>query len=206
MSVISENCYIPIHIYPKIPKMIIKKKAVVFPIIAVLFLVMIPFGSNASTPNISPPPASLPVQLYYTNTTHYTINAYDWNQIISTVLDNTSLVSYPWANNLTQALVFFDITYTGMNPFGLEFIVALSKEGGSPTTQNATIAFNSIENMPSKVSGYTNIQALDAGAYPGFSWSKPVDKPGILEEEYFIVLIAIVASVFVMYFVFNRRS
>ena len=60
--------------------------------------------------------------------------------------------------------------------------------------------------MPSKVSGYTNIQALDAGAYPGFSWSKPVDKPGILEEEYYIVLIAIVASVFVMYFVFNRRS
>ncbi|MHB8360556.1 MAG: hypothetical protein ACYDAO_01205 [Thermoplasmataceae archaeon] len=186
--------------------MSVNKKAIIFPLLAILFLVFIPYGSNASSPNISPPPSSLPVQIYYTNNTHYTIDSYDWNQILSGVLDNTSIVSYPWANNLTQALVFFDITYTGVNAFGLEFLIAMAKEGGSPSIANATIAFKSIENLPSKVSGYSNIGALDVGAYPGFSWSKPVNKPAILQDEYFITLIAIIGSVFVMYFVFNRRK
>jgi len=81
----------------------------------------------------------------------------------------------------------------------------MEKIGGA-SVKNLTIAFNKTKGMASQVSGYSNIGALDAGAYPGFSWSVPKIKPGGVTETDYGILVAIVASIFVLYFVFNRKK
>ncbi|WP_297216222.1 hypothetical protein [Thermoplasma sp.] len=176
-------------------------------IIAALFaliLISLPAVSLASSPSLPLPPASLPSITYYYGSTHYSITQAEWNSFFADVIDNKSYVSYNWINVSTQDLIVFDLSYTGLNPYGLELVVALSGIG-FPSVQNMTKAFKSIENKPSQIPGYTNIQALDAGAYPGFSFSKPVVNH---TGEYIGIGIIIVlfASIFVLYYVFNRRK
>ncbi|MGC8608407.1 MAG: hypothetical protein ACP5UV_00880, partial [Thermoplasmata archaeon] len=120
------------------------------------------------------------------------------------VIDNRSYVKYNWTNVDTQDLIVFDLSYTGLNPFGMELITALSGIG-FPSVTNMTKAFLQIENKPSKIPGYSNIQALNAGAYPGFSFSKP--KTNNLLEYYGIGgMVALFASIFVLYYIFNRKK
>jgi hypothetical protein len=69
-----------------------------------------------------------------------------------------------------------------------------------------TQAFNVTENEHSQVKGYTNIEALDAGAYPGFSFSKPVVKPISTQYMYVGIIAAIIAGMIALYFVFNRKK
>ncbi len=71
---------------------------------------------------------------------------------------------------------------------------------------NMTKAFLDTENVSSHVKGYTNIQALDAGAYPGFSFSKPVVARKTVQYEEAGAIIAIIAGMFVLYFIFNRKK
>ena len=173
---------------------------------ATLILVSVtPLGSVASTPSLSAPPATLPAITYYTNSTHYTITTNQWNSFIFDVIDNKSFVKYNWSQNATQQLILFDLSYSGLNPFGSELVVALSSIG-FPDVHNMTKAFFAVENESSQISGYTNIQALNAGAYPGFSWSQPKVHSPI--ETYYEVgsILAIVAATFVLYFVFNRKK
>ncbi|CAC12228.1 hypothetical membrane protein [Thermoplasma acidophilum] len=173
-------------------------------LILALALLSLPAVSMASTPTLPPPPSSLPSITYYYGSTHYSITQTEWNSFFSDVIDNKSLISYNWTNVSTQDLIVFDLSYTGLNPYGLELVVALSQIG-FPSVQNMTKAFISIENKPSQISGYTNIQALDAGAYPGFSFSKPVVNH---TGEYIGigVIVVLFASIFVLYYVFNRRK
>ena len=157
--------------------------------------------------NISLPPASLPVITYYYGSSgaHYTITSTDWTSILTDVFDNTSIITYSFANNTTQALILLDITYTGLNPYGVEYIAALSQVGILNTT-NEIKAFWLTANKSSQIPGLTNWQALNLGAYPGFSWSKTKVVPFSVSYEYAIILVVITASIFVMYFVFNRRK
>ncbi|WP_443338987.1 hypothetical protein [Cuniculiplasma thermophilum] len=157
--------------------------------------------------NITAPPASLPVITYYYGTSgqHYTITSTDWTTILSNVFDNRTIITYGFANNTTQALILLDITYTGLNPYGVEYIGALSHVGILNKT-NEIKAFWMTANQSSQIPGLTNWQALNEGAYPGFSWSKPQVVPYSVSDEYAVILIVIAASVFVMYFVFNRRK
>ncbi len=157
--------------------------------------------------NITLPPSNLPVISYYygTGDLHYTITSTDWASILTNVFDNSSIITYSFANNTTQALILLDITYTGLNPYGVEYVAALSQVGKLDKA-NEIKAFWLTANKSSQIPGLTNWQALNLGAYPGFSWSKPKVVPFSTSYEYAIILIAIVASVFVMYFVFNRRK
>lgn len=157
--------------------------------------------------NITLPPASLPVITYYYGTSgqHYTITSTDWATILSNVFDNRTIISYGFANNTTQALILLDITYTGLNPYGVEYIGALSQVG-ILNKANEIKAFWLTANKSSQIPGLTNWQALNQGAYPGFSWSKTQVVPYSVSDEYAIILTVIAASVFVMYFVFNRRK
>ncbi len=184
-----------------------RSKAIV-PIAIVLSLfmvVLLPNVAEASTPTLSPPPAALPSITYYTASTHYTVTDKQWRSFFTSVYDNKSYVSYNWANNTTQFLILFGLGYKGLNPYGLQIVKALSKIG-FPSVQNFTLAFNRTKSMQSEVSGYSNIAALNAGAYPGFTWSKPKIKP--LSTVYLEVgvILAILASAFVLYFVFNRKK
>ncbi len=160
--------------------------------------------ASADTPHLSPPTGPLPSVTYYTATTHYTVSGNEWRAFFAHVYDNKSYVTFNWANNTTQFLILFDLGYRGLNHYGLEILTALS-EIGFPSVKNMTIAFNKTKNLPSLVKGYTNIEALDAGAYPGFSWSVPQIKPAYLEYLYGGIILSIVAATFVLYYVFNRK-
>jgi len=173
-------------------------------VIISLVMVMAPFASSASTVTLPPAPTSLPTIHYNYKGTNESISDFDWTVFFSSVIDNTHYVKYSF-NTSTQYLIVYDLSYTGMNPYGLQFINALSGIG-TPTLKNMTQAFNDTKSMPSQVKGYTDIAALNAGAYPGFSFSKPVVKP--LSTEYLDIgiLVAIVAGMVVLYYVFNRKK
>ena len=175
-------------------------------IIVILSLVMImaPFASSASTPTLPPAPSSIPSITYYHNGTKESVTASNWVSFFTDVIDNRTYVKYDF-NLSTQYLIVYDLSYTGMNPYGLQFIQALSTIG-SPTMKNMTQAFKNTETENSQVKGYTNIEALDAGAYPGFSFSKPIVKPISTQYMYVGIIVAIIAGMIALYYVFNRKK
>lgn len=171
-----------------------------------------PFVSAASsTPTLSLPPATLPAVTYYINGTenHFTISNPQWQVLFTDVINNKTIVSYNWTQNATEDLIVFDLSYSGLNPFGIDLISALSSIG-SPTAENFTKALNKVANADSQVQSgsktLTNIQALDSGAYPGFSWSQPRVKSLSAEYRDAAIVGAIIAATFVLYFYFNRRK
>jgi hypothetical protein len=173
-------------------------------IVLSLVMVMAPFASSASTVTLPAAPSTLPSITYNYNGTNESITGSDWISFFSSVIDNTHYVKYSF-NTSTQYLIVYDLSYTGMNPYGLQFIQALSGIG-TPTLKNMTLAFNDTKGQTSQVKGYTDIQALNAGAYPGFSFSKPAVKP--ISRDYLDVgiIVAIIAGMVALYYVFNRKK
>lgn len=170
----------------------------------------LPASAAATTPTLSLPPATLPSYTYYVNGTseHYTITSPDWGTLFSSVFNNKSMVSYNWSQNTTEDLIIFDLSYSGPNYFGSQFITALSTIGG-PSSQNFTKAFKIVENHNSLVKSggntLTNLQALNAGAFPGFDWSHPRVKSLSAEYRDAGIVVAIIVATFVLYFYFNRK-
>ena len=187
-------------------------KKIFIAIILSLILVMVPAISTAS-PTLASPPSTLPTEkyYYYNTTSHncmeYNVTGSGWHTFFSKVIDNHKYVKYDWANVTTQYSIIFDQNYSGLNYYGAEFISALSSTG-SPTVKNMTVAFEGIEKKSSLVDlgKYTNIKALNTGAYPGFSFSKPAIKPLVSEYEDFGIIAAIIAGMIVLYFIFNRKK
>ena len=156
--------------------------------------------------NVTTPPSTFPtVKYYYGNGSSCSITTSEWTSIFKNVFDDRSIVAYNFSANSTQYLIVFDITYTGLNPYGVQYVNALSHTGNL-SKKNELRAFWMTANGTSCVSGYTNWKAISAGAFPGFSWSKPKILPNYVTEEYVGVMVAVVASVFALYFVFNRRK
>ncbi|MFG1449362.1 MAG: hypothetical protein AAE983_01815 [Thermoplasmataceae archaeon] len=184
---------------------------------AVLSLIVMSSGvSLAATPAPSPlptPPSTLPSFNYYVTGTpsNYTITSSDWSLFFSDVLGNSSVFTgYNWSANATEALVVFDTSYTGLNYYGLQLVSALSEMNAAPTAQNFTKAFVKIEKNKSLVKyggvTLTNLRALELGAFPGFTWSHPRVNPLSVDYRDAAIIIAIVVSMVVLYFVFNRRK
>ncbi|MGP6294306.1 hypothetical protein [Caldiplasma sukawensis] len=161
---------------------------------------------NSPLTNITLPPATLPTIKYYygQSQSEVQITTTDWNNIFKNVFDNSSIISYNFSSNATQDLIIFDVSYTTLNPYGMEYVLALSQVGGL-SVQNETKAFWLTANQSSQIKGMTNWQALNAGAYPGFSWSKPKVIPQSLTDEYIVIMLILIASIFVAYFILNRR-
>lgn len=181
---------------------------VLFSLLAASF---VPFASSASnSPTLSLPPSTLPAVTYYINGTsdHYTISNPQWQILFSSVINNRSLISYNWSQNSTEDLIVFDLSYTGLNPFGVELISALSYIG-SPTAENFTLALNKVGGASSLVTSggktLTNMQALNAGAFPGFDWSQIRVKPLATEYRDAAIVLGIILVTFVLYYMFNRK-
>ncbi len=181
---------------------------VLFSLLAASF---VPFAASAATqPTLSLPPTTLPTVTYYINGTsdHYTLSTPQWQLLFSDVFNNRSIVSYNWSQNSTEDLIMFDLSYTGLNPFGVELVSALSFIG-SPTVANFTLALHKVAGAKSLVTSggnaITNMQALNAGAYPGFSWSQVKIKSTSSEYRDAAIILGIIAVTFVLYFVFNRK-
>ncbi len=176
-----------------------KKYLFAFSIIAIMLMAPI----AAATPTLNAAPSTLPSVEYNYHGTDYNITNSNWTSFFSNVIDNKHYVTYSFNTSL-QCLIVYDLNYTGMNYYGLQFIQALSGIG-SPTLHNMTLAFNQTKDMTSQVKGHTNIQALDDGAYPGFSFSKPSVIPISSEYLYTGIIVAIIAGMVFLYFFFNRK-
>ena len=177
---------------------------------SVFIIALAPASSAAQTPTLTPPPATLPAITYYINGTssYQTISGPQWSLLFNNIFNNKTMVSYNWTQNNTEDLIVFDLSYTGLNPYGLSLINQLSSIG-APSAKNLSKAFNGTKNNPSLVtsggSTLTNIQALNAGAYPGFTWSKTNVKPPTAEYRDAGIIVAIIAATFVLYYYFNRK-
>lgn len=157
--------------------------------------------------NVTEAPSTLPSYTYYYGpaNTACNITSADWTNIFANVFNDRSIISYNFSANTTEFLIIFDITYTGLNPFGLTYVHALSQQGNLSVSHERA-AFWTVANKTSLISGYTNWEALNHGAWPGFSWSRIKVLPINLTYEYTGIMIAVVISVFALYFVFNRRK
>lgn len=185
-----------------------QKKAIIVISVFTMFLAVgfLPAAASAATPpTLNPAPTTLPAVTYYTSDNHYTITTSEWNIFFKQVIDNQTIVSYNWSANSTQQLILFDLSYNGLNTYGLEIIKALSNIG-FPDAANLTKAFWATANKTSAVNGLTNHQALNAGSYPAYSWSQPKIHTPTQNTYYAGIIIAIVAATFVLYFVFNRKK
>ncbi len=157
--------------------------------------------------NVTTAPSTLPSYTYYYGTanTACNITSGDWSNIFSNVFNDRSIISYNFSANTTEFLIIFDITYTGLNAFGLVYVHALSMEGNLSVAHERA-AFWNVANKTSLIKGYTNWEALNHGGWPGFSWSRIRVLPTNLTYEYVGIMVVVVGSIFAMYFVFNRRK
>jgi hypothetical protein len=157
--------------------------------------------------NVTIAPTTLPSYTYYYGTanTACNITSGDWTSIFANVFNDRSIISYNFSANTTEFLIIFDITYTGLNPFGMTYVHALSQEGNLSVAHERA-AFWTVANKTSLIKGYTNWEALNHGGWPGFSWSRIKVLPINVTYEYTGIMVAVVLSVFVLYFVFNRRK
>lgn len=182
-----------------------KSKLLTVIVLAVFLCVpLLSTESAAKGPSLGTEPSSLPGISYLYDGVLQNITASDWTTFITDVYENKTYVSYNWTQNATQDLILFDLSYTGLNSYGLDVIKALSAVGG-PSLSNFTKAFTSTKNDQSQIQGYTNIQALNGGAYPGFSWSVPKVKKPEYQDIFLASIVGIVAVIFVLYFIFNRK-
>ncbi|MEM0158383.1 MAG: hypothetical protein QW812_02595 [Thermoplasmataceae archaeon] len=181
-------------------------------IIALLLILSIPgLSAAASQPTLNLPPSSLPTYTYYVNGTsnRFTITDADWSTFFTNIIDNKTYVKYNWSANATQDLIIFDLSYSGLNYYGMQWVFQLSLIG-SPSLKNMSKAFNATADMKSLVSSgghyLTDIEALNSGAYPGFTWSHPRVPSLATEYRNIGIIVAIIISMFVLYYVFNRRK
>ncbi len=136
-----------------------------------------------------------------------TITSTDWNSTVYPVIYSQNFSSYDWKSSPDRNYILFSYGLTGLNPYGAEFISALSSTGNF-TEQNVTIAFEKIAPLDATGTGYTNQQKLDSGALPGFSNSTPTsfNNPGVRSLYGYIFAGGVVVSIIALYFIFNRKK
>ncbi len=137
----------------------------------------------------------------------YNITGKMWGSAIYPYIEGR-ITSFDWIDKITY--LFFDRSLKGLNPYGLDFVRALETHTYKEFNKNMFLvvgeALNATNNLDSDHDGYTNIQELNNGTYPG----DPTDYPGKNTKSFwdkyggYIIIGAIIASVFVLYFVFNR--
>ncbi len=174
------------------------KKVVV--LIAVL-LTLIPFMAVAGAQNEVTYPS---ITVHFLNGTNSTITNSIWKDLIFPILFSKTISKYNWSNDPQAKYVFFTYDLAGLNPFGVQFVFALEKYTNI-SYYSVTEALLYVRDLPSMHPGYTNGQCLDMGVLPGFP-NSPMKSPQVpfYLSIPFIVLIILIASVFIMYYVFNK--
>lgn len=119
---------------------------------------------------------------------------------------------FDWNKHGGANKIFFDSALKGLNPYGADFINAVSKYTYDDFQNNVFLvlskAFNATNSLDSDKDGYTNIEELGQGTYPG----NPESYPGAGEQSFWeknegwIIILVLIGSVFVLYFVFNKES
>jgi len=160
------------------------------------------FGSSGAG-NVTYPS----VTIHFINGKNETITDQIWKNLIFPIFLSKTITSYNWSNDTKLKYVFFDYSLTALNPFGVQFVLALETYSNISfsTVQDALLY---VINLPSLHPGYTNGQLLNMGVLPGFPNStipSHNSTPFYLSIQ-FIVIIILIASVFILYYVFNKYT
>ena len=139
----------------------------------------------------------------------YNITGKTWGVAIIPYIEGR-VTKFNWVNK--SEYLFFDRSLKGLNPYGLDFVRAIEAHTFKEFNKNMFVvlgdALNMTANLDSDHDGYTNIQELNNGTYPG----DPNEYPGKNEKGFwdlyggYMTIGIIIASVFVLYFVFNREK
>jgi len=178
-------------------------RAIAIGLIALMVIMNIPLNQvHAQNEVIFP-------TIYYTTYQGYnvTITDLDWYNIVYPVIYSSNFSTYDWKKSPLKNYILFDYSLTGLNPYGAEFILALQSIGNL-TQANVTKAFQAIANLDATGDGYTNQEKLNAGALPGFYNSTPTsfNDPAVRATYGYVFTALVVVSVFILYFVFNRKK
>ncbi|MCL5680641.1 MAG: hypothetical protein M1515_01150 [Candidatus Thermoplasmatota archaeon] len=153
--------------------------------------------------------ASIYPTLSYTTYQGYNVTITDaqWVSIAYPVIYSSNFSTYNWKSSPNKDFILFDTSLTGLNPYGGEFIEAMEVIGNF-TTANVTLAFKQIAYMDATGDGYSNQEKLNAGALPGFYNSTPYsfNNPSTRSEYGYVLIAGVIASVAILYFVFNRKK
>ncbi len=149
------------------------------------------------------------ITLYFSDGKKANITGKIWSGTIFPMIEGM-IKGYNWVKKIRY--LFFDYSLKGLNPYGLDFVRAMEERPYSEFENNFTKlvsdAFKLTADLDSDGDGYTNIQELNAGTYPG----DPNDYPGkhpaeALEENLGYILLGVfIGSVFVLYFIFGREK
>ncbi len=187
----------------------IKRTIAVLAIFAILLSIYAGIGAHAqenSNKEKSPYPT---ITLYFADGKKANITGKIWAGTVFPIVEGI-IKKYNWVPKIKY--LFFDYSLKGLNPYGLDFIRAMEEKPYSEFENNfmrlVGYALNVTSNLDSDGDGYTNIQELNAGTYPG----DPNDYPGkntanpIEGNLGYIILAILLASVFALYFVFGREK
>jgi len=184
-------------------------KKIFIAVALVITLLLGSFASGADIPVNKEKSIYPTVVLYFNDGIRANITGKVWAQTIFPIVVGM-IHKYNWEKKIKY--LFFDKSLKGLNPFGLDFVRAMESHPYSEFENNfpklVGDALKSIYNLDSDRDGYTNIEELNAGTYPG----DPSDHPGLSQKKFwdeyggYIIMITIIASIFVLYFVFNREE
>ncbi len=148
------------------------------------------------------------ITVYFSDGTSTNITEKQWVEIFPIIQGR--IKGYDWSGMMKELL--FDSSNTGLNPYGLDFVRGIEKHTLNEWDNNyarvVIEALNYTYDLDSDGDGYTNYEELNAGTLPGDASSHP----GLTQEEFwnkyegYIIIGVLVASIFVLYFVFNREK
>ena len=159
-------------------------------------------GGNVKTPYPT-------ITLYFSDGRYANITGKVWAGTVFPVVEGL-IHGYNWVKKIRY--LFFDQSLKGLNPYGLDFVSAMEKypysEFENHFYQLIADALQATNNTDSDGDGYSNQVELNAGTYPGNASSYPKNSETQFWEEYqgYIIVGIIMASIFVLYFVFNREK
>ena len=178
----------------------------IFAILLSLWVHLGVYAQENSNKEKSPYPT---ITLYFADGKKANITGKIWAGTVFPLVEGM-IKGYNWVKKIRY--LFFDYSLKGLNPYGLDFVRAMEEKPYSEFENNFTKlvgdAFKLTADLDSDGDGYTNIEELNAGSYPG----DPNDYPGkhqtsMWEENIgYIILGVLIASVFVLYFIFGREN
>ncbi len=182
--------------------------------LALMFLVIVSSVSVMGAPPISGKGKSNypTITVIFSDGKVYDITGKMWATSIIPYVEGR-INGYNWEQHPDKSqYIFFDKALKGLNPYGLDFVNAMSSATYEQFKKDMfvvlSMALNKTANMDSDHDGYTNLYELEHGTLPGFADSHP----GMNKKTYwqanggYIVIGALMLSIFVLYFVFNKES
>lgn len=151
------------------------------------------------------------ITIYLLDGTKIDIDDKVWKGDIYTALYDREVSRHEWDKDSNKDYVFFDKSLRGLNVFGIDFVNSLKHVLMERRDKNVSViyakeALMRILYVDSDNDGYINKDELDVGSLPGFDDDTP---PMHKKDEFYVwirygIIIGIIASIFVMYFVFRK--